>query len=621
MNRIFDARQRRILAWVAGGKCRQCGESINNNFHADHVVPFSRGGPTITQNGQALCAACNLKKGSKVQTKLRPWQLEALNKALRWLVADRQDRRFLINAAPGAGKTIAACAIAQELIERNEIDRVVVIAPRAEVVNQWAEDFRRVTGRFMTKVTGRDQDVHTLNFNLCATWAAVQGLLDALQAVCRSARVLVICDEHHHAAVEAAWGAGTDSAFANARFALVLTGTPVRTDGAASVWLAYDDAGAIDQPEAGTYTLTYGESVDLGYCRPVTFHRHEGKFTIDLEDGNEVHVSGSVPLQLTPELKRIPGLQRVLNFYRLACTPQYQSDGRTPLLDGYQATMVDWASTKLTELRHRMPDAGGLVIAPSIQMAEYMATLIELIEGERPMLVHSQMPNAESKIKAFRNTDKRWIVSVAMISEGVDIKRLRVLIYLPTALTELAFRQAIGRVVRTTGFSDDTRAYVVMPSFETFVEYARRVEEEMPSHARKYEATPQRRKRCPVCQDESELSAPECTSCGHQFRQTGQSLFRTCPTCSALNANSAVSCHSCGTSFQVGFVLTLDEALRAGAIVRGVDIEEGEVQLGEEMAAPVRKRILRSGDEQLVRILRILPEESFARLRGILADP
>ena len=134
-----------------------------------------------------------------MQTKLRPWQLEALNKALRWLVVDRQDRRFLINAAPGAGKTIAACAIAQELIQRNEIDRVVVIAPRVEVVNQWSDDFRRVTGRLTTKVTGRDQDIEALNLDLCATWAAVQGLLDALQAVCRSARVLVICDEHRHA--------------------------------------------------------------------------------------------------------------------------------------------------------------------------------------------------------------------------------------------------------------------------------------------------------------------------------------------------------------------------------------------------------------------------------------
>jgi superfamily II DNA or RNA helicase len=78
------------------------------------------------------------------------------------------------------------------------------------------------------------------------------------------------------------------------------------------------------------------------------------------------------------------------------------------------------------------------------------------------------MPSAEAKIKAFRNRDRRWIVSVAMISEGIDTRRLRVLVYLPNPLTELAFRQAIGRVVRTAGPLDDTRAYVVMPSFETF---------------------------------------------------------------------------------------------------------------------------------------------------------
>jgi superfamily II DNA or RNA helicase len=554
-----------------------------------------------------------------MQVKLRPWQVDALNKALRWFLIENQDHRFLINAAPGAGKTIAACAIAQELLERKEIDRVVVIAPRAEVVNQWADDFRRVTGKHMTKVTARDQDIETLELDLCATWSAVQGLLDALQAVCRSSRVLVICDEHHHAAVEAAWGNGTNNSFADAAFALILTGTPIRTDGAQSVWLAYDDMGAIDQPEAGSYTLTYGEAVDLGYCRPVTFHRHEGKFTVDLEDGNEVSVSGHEPAQLTPELKRIPGLQRVLDFYRLACTPQFQMDSQTPLLDGYQATMVESAGAKLTELRNRMPDAGGLVIAPSIQMAEYMATLIELIEGERPILVHSQMPNAEAKIKAFRNTDRRWIVSVAMISEGVDIRRLRVLIYLPNALTELAFRQAIGRVVRTAGPADDTRAYVVMPSFETFEGYARRVEAEMPANTISDSGRNQpRKKRCPVCHSDNDASATECVDCSHSFPASGQTKFKTCSACAALNANSALSCHSCGESFRASFALTLDEALRTGAIIRGMDLEEEEVAIGESMAAPVRDRILRSGDAQLVRILRILPEESFARLKGIL---
>ncbi len=551
--------------------------------------------------------------------KLRPWQQDAHHKALTWLVQERQDRRFLINAAPGAGKTRVSCAMAQTLLALGEIDRVIVIAPRAEVVNQWADDFRQVTGRHMTKVTARDGDTHHLGLDVCATWAAIQGLQDALQAVCRAARVLVICDEHHHAAVQAAWGEGADSAFADATFVLVLTGTPIRSDGAESVWLPYDDAGAIDHPEGGTYALTYGQAVDLGYCRPVTFHRHEGRFTVDLDDGQTVQVSGQQPAAVPRPLARIPGLQRALDFYRLACTAQYAGDQRTPLATGYQATMLDCAAQKLDELRLRLPHAGGLVIAPSIEMAEYLARLIEQVEGEAPVLVHSQTPSPDLKIKTFKNTDKRWLVSVAMISEGVDIPRLRVLVYLPNALTELAFRQAIGRVVRTFGPDDDTRAYVVMPSFETFERYARRVEEEMPPSQR-VSREPQS-KRCPSCGAECGLGAPDCPGCGHEF-PVAPPRFKPCPQCGALNPMSAAACATCGAAFATGFTLTLDEALRTGAIVRGMDLDEEEVREAETIAPRIRQRVLQSGDQKLVRILKVLPDvlpdESWARLRDIL---
>ena len=549
--------------------------------------------------------------------KLRAWQTNALMKALRWLLVQRQDKHFLINAAPGAGKTIAACAIANALIERDEIDRVVVIAPRAEVVNQWADDFHRVTGRFMSKVTGSDGDIQTLGVDVCATWAAVQGLADALQAVCRSTRVLVICDEHHHAAVKAAWGTSTDSAFTAAKYALILTGTPIRSDGERSVWLAYDDSGAIDHPAEGIYTLTYGEAVDVGYCRPVTFHRHEGKFTVDLEGGQTAQVSGHAQAALPPNLRRIPGLQRALDWYRLASAPKYEADGKTPSRTSYPATMIEYGGSKLSELRQRMLDAGGLVIAPSIEMAEYMATLIEQIEGEAPLMVHSNMANPEAKIKAFRNTDKRWIVSVAMISEGVDIKRLRVLIYLPNALTELAFRQAIGRVVRTVGYDDDTRAYVVMPSFETFDTYARQVEREMSATAKAIGTQP-RTKKCPACYTECELRAVSCDECGHAFPQRAGPPLQPCPACTALNPPGATTCQVCGGGFETGFSISLDEALRTGAIARGMDLDEGQVQEAEAMAGPVRDRVLESGDETLIRVMRTIPDETFARLREIL---
>ena len=76
-----------------------------------------------------------------------------------------------------------------------------------------------------------------------------------------------------------------------------------------------------------------------------------------------------------------------------------------------------------------------------------MAGLLNTLTGEKPELVHSKLRNSNTIIDRFRNSEKNWIVSVGMISEGVDIKRLRVLVYLPNAKTELFFRQAMGRIV------------------------------------------------------------------------------------------------------------------------------------------------------------------------------
>jgi superfamily II DNA or RNA helicase len=553
-------------------------------------------------------------KGIKMNIKLRDWQEKALNKSMKWLVNERSDKHFLINAAPGAGKTIASCAIAQKLLEIGEIDRVIVIAPRSEIVNQWAKDHTFVTDRHMAKVTGADGEISELSLDICATWSAIQSLLPELQAICRSSKTLVICDEHHHAAVEAAWGEGADGAFRDAKFVLVLTGTPIRSDGANSIWLAHDNAGAISHPDEGTFTLTYGEAVDLGYCRPVTFHRHEGRFTVDL-DGENIKVTGKQKAALSENLKRIPGLQKALDFYRLARQPQFEKDNLTPLLSGFQATMIESGSEKLDDLRLRMPSAGGLIIAPNIDMAKYMVALLEKIEGERPMLVHSQMPNPNSKIDAFRETNKRWLVSVAMVSEGVDIKRLRVLLYLPNAMTELAFRQAIGRVVRTMGNDDDTRAYVVMPSFETFENYARRVEEEMSPKARNA-SYQEKFKRCGECGQKCSLGAADCPVCDTAFPSIAERL-KPCTQCGAINPKAAKDCHQCGKSFSHDIKITLEEALRDGAIARGIDINEEEVREAEDLAPLVRNRILGSGDHRLIKIIQTLPDESWARLRNI----
>lgn len=608
MKRRFSARQRLILAMRSGGRCEECGEPLPSSFHADHRLPFSAGGPTILINGRATCPICNLRKGNKTM-KLRTWQRDARAKAISYFHSEGSDRHFVINAAPGAGKTRLSCVIASDLLANGSIKRVIVIAPRRAVVDQWAKEFQAITGRHMMKITAADR-MNSIESDVCATWAAVKDLADIFQAICANDQVLVICDEHHHAAIEAAWGASADSAFREATYSLILTGTPTRSDGARSVWLDLDELGGLKHPEAGIYTLTYGEAVQLGYCRPVTFHRHRGLFTVDLGNGLEAEVSSDGPAVIPAAAEVDQALRRIVDFQRLARTPQWEADRKTPKMDGYQATMVACASDKLDDIRLDMPSAGGLVIAPDIEMAEFFASLIERIEGQRAMLVHSNVPNPDRRIDAFRaNANLRWLVAVGMVSEGVDIQRLRVLVYLPNAMTELAFRQAIGRVVRNAGPNDHSRAYVVMPALKAFDEYARRIEEDMPAFGAPNQGN-SKQKRCSTCGGLNGLAAEQCEHCGSEFPRRALA-FKSCPQCGVLNRAGETACLNCGADLLAPHHITLAAAARDGVISRGIEVAEEDVCRAEQMAPAYRAMLDRAQrrDETLARLLRTVPFE------------
>ena len=73
-------------------------------------------------------------------------------------------------------------------------------------------------------------------------------------------------------------------------------------------------------------------------------------------------------------------------------------------------------------------------------------------------------------------------------------------------------------------------------------------------------------------------------------------------------------------NFSTEFTLTLEEALRVGAIVRGMDLDEAEVQSSEDMAPALQRLILKSGDQHLIRFLKTVPEESYSRLGRMLDE-
>src|SRR5207244_1421464 len=107
-----------------------------------------------------------------------------------------------------------------------------------------------------------------------------------------------------------------------------------------------------------------------------------------------------------------------------------------------------------------------------------IAARLERVAGERPEIVTSDEPDASARIAAFAAGTRRWLVSVLMVSEGVDIPRLRVGVYATTARTELFFRQVVGRFIRRTPAPEHQMSYLLLPADPQLTDLAARVEEE-----------------------------------------------------------------------------------------------------------------------------------------------
>ena len=78
--RLFTYEQKRILLARAGGRCEhksllfpRC--AATTRLEADHVMPWSRGGPTQVWNGAVLCHRHNCRKSHRVPTLLYRWRL------------------------------------------------------------------------------------------------------------------------------------------------------------------------------------------------------------------------------------------------------------------------------------------------------------------------------------------------------------------------------------------------------------------------------------------------------------------------------------------------------------------------------------------------------------------
>ncbi|MFZ2964685.1 MAG: DEAD/DEAH box helicase [Rhodoglobus sp.] len=407
-------------------------------------------GPTVgTFAAEHLSPAYPERAARGTADKLRAWQAEALDRYF-----EREPRDFLAAATPGAGKTTFALRLAVELIARRVVDRVTVVAPTDHLKRQWADAAHRVGLRLDPGYANGSAWGGRRFHGMAVTYAQVAVKASLHRQITESARTLVILDEVHHGGDALSWGDAIREAFEPAARRLSLTGTPFRSDTAPIPFVTYAPTEQGIRTSLTDYSYGYGRALADGVVRPVIFMAYAGKMRWRTRMGDEMEARLG-----EPDTQDVTA-----QAWRTALDPTGE----------WMPSVLRAADLRLTEVRHAIPDAGGLVIATDQESARAYAKLLHEITGEAPTVVLSDEKESSSRIETFAESERRWMVAVRMVSEGVDVPRLAVGVYATSAATPLYFAQAVGRFVRARRRGET--ASIFLPSVPSLMSLATQLE-------------------------------------------------------------------------------------------------------------------------------------------------
>ena len=368
---------------------------------------------------------------------LRAWQTEAMKKYF-----ETNPRDFMAVATPGAGKTTFALTLARELFSRGVVRKLTVVAPTDHLKKQWADAAAKVGIPIDPNFKNADVHVGRQYKGVALTYSQVANKPQLHARNTENDKTLVIFDEIHHAGDALSWGDGLREAFDDATRRLALTGTPFRSDAAPIPFVNYEEDHEGIRRSRADYSYGYGPALKDHVVRPVIFMAYSGQMRWRTSAGEEM--AANLGEGFTKDV--------TAQAWRTALDPQGE----------WIPTVLSAADKRLTEVRRAVPDAGALVIATDHADAKAYAEKLHKITGEKPTVVLSDDREASAKIDDFRESNKRWMVAVRMVSEGVDVPRLAVGVYATSTSTPLFFAQAVGRFVRSRARGET--ASVFLPS-------------------------------------------------------------------------------------------------------------------------------------------------------------
>jgi superfamily II DNA or RNA helicase len=397
--------------------------------------------------------ATQTTKIKREQIKLRKWQLAAKQKCLGQFDAGK--KIWVQETVTGGGKTLFGREVALDLYESGEIDLIIVLVPSLGVLNGWLNTFQGS----LNATAGPNYQADTQVW--VSTYAGYKAICNALAS--RSTKgILLIADEYHHAEREAFWGQGVSLLGRGAAHVLMLSGTPWRTTGTIALLEGernveekpyYDEQGLVQPDDHYRYADDL-QSNTRGTV-PIQF-AFESAEAIDKETGylHELPVDPDDWRRFADQNCKEPlGKYVCISSGKKELNPRLEGKAmhQSLIAKGLQCLEV---SRSEIERACGVPNVSIMHIAcASINDAASIELYINShYPGVKAEKIVSDDPASTRRIEEIQRACRKGsldrpdvIVSVGMISEGVDIPAIKVTVYFNRIMTLLYMIQLIGR--------------------------------------------------------------------------------------------------------------------------------------------------------------------------------
>jgi superfamily II DNA or RNA helicase len=394
-------------------------------------------------------------------------------------IAGREDggqHIFNVFAGTGAGKTDLSGMVASADLNTSRARRVVVVVPSIAIADRMIEVYREKFGIHLAAYTKASfPNGVTSNYQgYVVTYQGIARSPATHQRIASYEDTLVIFDEVHHLGDKEVWGDAAQLAFRHVPYILTMSGSPFRPKGGFIPFARYEPTSTPGVLRfAADYDYNLGRAILDGFCR-------EPRFTLSSD--------------VVAELRSPFRASRIVSFRDHLNDDDAQAALAECVRFGSSAREA-FLRKSLEEIRAAGRKViiflGGDTLSDGTPTEDAMNYLPGQLAGmgyrpEEIVSITQKGGNASAKIKEFRESESAWIlVTVNLVSEGVDIPELSAAIFLTTWTSELSVIQRIGRALRYRGADDHPEAWVYMFGHPAYRRIAIDIKQEVIAEAAK----------------------------------------------------------------------------------------------------------------------------------------